>query len=38
MLIIFSTTEGKKFLIAAASVFIVAVCMVSKAALQGVED
>ncbi|EOV9109053.1 DUF2534 family protein, partial [Klebsiella pneumoniae] len=30
--------EGKKFLIAVACVFIVAVCVVSKAAFQGVED
>ena len=32
------TPEGKKSLIAVACVFIVAVCVVSKAAFQGVED
>ncbi|HBU8715682.1 TPA: DUF2534 family protein [Klebsiella pneumoniae] len=38
MLKILKTPEGKKFLIAVACVFIVAVCVVSKAAFQGVED
>lgn len=38
MLNILKTPEGKKFLIAVACVFIVAVCVVSKAAFQGVED
>lgn len=38
MLIILKTPEGKKFLIAVACVLIVAVCVVSKAAFQGVED
>lgn len=37
MLKILKTPEGKKFLIAVACVFIVAVCVVSKAAFQGVE-
>ncbi|EEF2418344.1 DUF2534 family protein [Salmonella enterica] len=35
---ILKTPEGKKFLIPVAMVFIVAVCVVSKAAFQGVED
>ncbi|HDI4958941.1 TPA: DUF2534 family protein [Salmonella enterica] len=35
---ILKTPEGKKFLIAVGMVFIVAVCVVSKAAFQGVED
>ena len=35
MLKILKTPEGKKFLIAVACVFIVAVCVVSKAAPQG---
>ncbi|WP_414163579.1 DUF2534 family protein [Superficieibacter sp. BNK-5] len=38
MLKILKTPEGKKFLIAVACVFIVAVSVVSKAAFQGVED
>ena len=38
MLKILKTPEGTKFLIAVACVFIVAVCVVSKAAFQGVED
>ncbi|HHY1003455.1 TPA: DUF2534 family protein [Klebsiella pneumoniae] len=38
MLKTLKTPEGKKFLIAVACVFIVAVCVVSKAAFQGVED
>lgn len=35
---ILKTPEGKKFLLAAGLVFIVAVYMVSKAAFQGVEN
>lgn len=35
---ILKTPEGKKFLIAVGMVFIVAVCVVSKAAFQDVED
>ncbi|HBT4924881.1 DUF2534 family protein [Klebsiella pneumoniae] len=35
---ILKTPEGKKFLIAVGMVFIVAVCVVAKAAFQGVED
>lgn len=38
MLNILKTPEGKRFLIAVACVFIVAVRVVSKAAFQGVED
>ena len=38
MLKILKTPEEKKFLIAVACVFIVAVCVVSKAAFQGVEN
>ena len=38
MLKILKTPEGKKFLIAVACVFIVAVCVGAKAAFQGVED
>nr|WP_242626884.1 DUF2534 family protein [Klebsiella pneumoniae] len=38
MLKILKTPEGKKFLIAVACVFIVAVCVVSKAAFQGVRS
>lgn len=37
MLKILNTPEGKKFLVAVTIVFIVAVCLVSKAAFQGVE-
>lgn len=38
MLKILKTPQGKKFFIAVACVFIVAVCVVSKAAFQGVEE
>ncbi|MGC6654471.1 DUF2534 family protein [Pantoea sp. EEL5] len=38
MLKMLKTPEGKKFLIAVACLFIVAGCVVSKAAFQGVED
>lgn len=38
MLKILRTREGKKFLIAVAMVFIVAVSVVSKVTFQGVED
>lgn len=38
MLKILKTPEGKRFLMAVALVFVVAVCVVSKAAFQGVED
>lgn len=38
MLKILKSPQGKKFLIAVALVFVVAVSLVSKAAFQGVED
>jgi ABC-type multidrug transport system permease subunit len=38
MLKILKTPEGKKFLIAVAIIFVIAVSIVSKAAFQGVED
>jgi len=38
MLKVLKTREGKKFLVAVAIVFIVALCVVSKAAFEGVED
>lgn len=38
MLKILRTPQGKKFLTAVTMVFIIAVCVVSKAAFQGVED
>lgn len=34
----FNTPEGKKFLFSVVLIFIVAVCVISKAAFQGVEE